>query len=331
MDFDERCGPLPPSGYKLSNNMLEVKIRPSEGGRVASLRCRNTGLEFLVQARQDRPNFEPGFAARFQDGPSAGIEECLPTVGPCEEETPGGPVPDHGDFWQLAWIVTHATDTALCMGAQGFSRPITFRKEFSLAGSALSIRYTVTNVGNCDVSILYACHPLFAIETGDRIFLPEEVSSLQLNYSRGNRVGVKNAVIAWPVTAAAVALNEVQPASTGFAEMLYTQRVSQGSCGIYRSSQGQGIAVRFDPLLLPFLGVWLCYGGWPDDCETPRQYAVALEPTTAAANTLTEAVSGGQARVLHPGHSAYWSIAFEVSKPETSLENFRSWLLRSSL
>jgi galactose mutarotase-like enzyme len=313
--------------HAIRNTYLDVVIRPGEGGRVASLRCRGSGLEFLTQSGRTRIRLEPGLHARFQDGAAAGIEECLPTVGPCGNETVGGAVPDHGDFWQLAWRVISSTDTELCVEAEGFSRPLRFRKDFSLAGSKLSIHYKVTNLGASELSVLYACHPLFAIEAGDRICLPDEVSRVLVDYSRGERIGTKGTCVPWPVAAPGVALDEAIAYDSDFAEMLYTNRLTQGSCGIYRSSQRQGLAVRFNPAELPNLGIWLCYGGWPDDTERSRQYAVALEPTFAPVNTLKEAQETGRAKSLRPAECATWSIAFEVSEPQCSLDDFRSWML----
>ena len=87
----------------LKNSELTVEVLPVEGGRISSLKSLHSGLEFLTQSRRRGQYPESGLHARFQDGPCAGIEECLPTVGPSGPETEGGAAPDHGDFWQLPW------------------------------------------------------------------------------------------------------------------------------------------------------------------------------------------------------------------------------------
>ena len=180
---EEEPEPMQVKKYELLSDALEVLICPEEGGRVASLRSRQTGVEFLTQSRRADTRPQPGLQRRFQDGPAAGIEECLPSVGPSGDDTTGGAVPDHGDLWQLAWTVVNFTDESLSLEAEGFSRPLRFRREFSVAASALSIRYTVTNVGVDDVSLLYACHPLLQVDAGDRVCLADEVSGLSLNLS----------------------------------------------------------------------------------------------------------------------------------------------------
>lgn len=269
-------------------------------------------MEFLTQSQRRGSYPQPGFNAAFRDGPCAGIEECLPTVGPCGPETDGGPVPDHGDFWQLRWNVTSVSSTNLHMFSTGFSRAIRFSKELSIDDDSLRIIYRVENIGSIAQLFLYACHPLFAVSAGDLIFLPSEVRQVRLDYSRGNRMGSAGTTIAWPESQSGIRLDIAGSPDSGIAEMFYTARLSEGCCGIYRRATGQTLDIRFDPQRLPYLGLWLCYGGWPNGGHGPRQYAVALEPTTSGCNTLLEAQRNGSAVTLDPGGTFDWEIHFRI-------------------
>jgi hypothetical protein len=100
----------------------------------------------------------------------------------------------------------------------------------------------------------------------------------------------------------------------GTAEMFYTPRIQDGLCGIYREASGQVLEVSFDTSRLPYLGLWLCYGGWPGDGDEPRQYAVALEPTTSPCNTLANAQRTNTAISLTAGETYDWEILFTVRK-----------------
>jgi hypothetical protein len=93
--------------------------------------------------------------------------------------------------------------------------------------------------------------------------------------------------------------------------MLFTNPLSSGWCGLYRACIGQGIALRFDTAKLPYLGLWLCYGGWPDDEKLSRQYAVAFEPTVAPWGTLSTACENHQAPALAAGDSFEFSVVLE--------------------
>jgi len=292
---------------------LSIDVIPSQGGRVASFRSRRSGLELLTQSTRSGPYPQPGLHALFQRGPCAGIEECLPTVGPCAARD--GYAPDHGDFWQIPWRVLTRTGNHLQVSADGFSRTLRFTKDLTLEGPALHIQYRIENIGLARQSFLYACHPLFAISAGDRILLPAEVRDLTLQYSRHNRIRPPASIIPWPVAPSGIPLDLTEGPETGNAEMFYTARLNEGSCGILRQSSGEILELSFDTASLPFLGLWICYGGWPDEGEGPRQYAVALEPTTSACNTLAKAQEEGSAIELACGDAFEWQIQFEIIPP----------------
>jgi galactose mutarotase-like enzyme len=297
--------------FQLQSARLAVSVLPSEGGRVASLRSLSSGLEFLTQSNHTAQPIPPSMDAKFQDGPCAGIEECLPTVGASGPETHGGPVPDHGDFWQLAWIVEEVTREQLRLQAQGFSRTLRFTKQLNLEDDTLRIRYKVENAGDMRQSFLYACHPLFAVDAGDQIILPREVRSLSLDYSLDNRLGRRGELITWPRCPAEPFLNLAKRRSAGTADMLYTPRLREGRCALYRSVYREMLVISFDPLVLPFLGLWLCYGGWPGGVG-PQQYAVALEPTNCPNNSLASAQRDNVDILLEAGGVFSWEISFQV-------------------
>lgn len=302
----------------LANSSISVSIVPAEGGRIGSLVSRGTGIEFLTQSTNQNLHLKSGLDAQFQHGACAGIEECLPTVGICDDTTEGGPVPDHGDFWQLLWQVTAQSPQHAALAANGFSRPLLFQKTISLQENGLSLHYRVQNVGQRPTSFLYACHPLFAIEPGDRVVLPPEVETLQLTYSRTGRMGRPGNKVAWPGNG----LDTVLASEAAEAEMLYTDRLSAGRCGLYRSRGKQGLILSFSPHAMPYLGLWLCYGGWPGG-SVPQQYAVALEPTTAPCGTLKQAQEKRLAFHLAPGEDFEWEFRIHLTPAGITWEAFR--------
>jgi galactose mutarotase-like enzyme len=299
-------------GYTLQSEELIVFVLPNEGGRVASLKSRSSGLEFLTQSHRSGAYPRPAFTTPFSAGPCAGIEECLPTVGACGPETMCGLVPDHGDFWQLPWSVVEAAEDSITIEAQGFSRPLLFRKVLTVRGNELCVAYTIRNLGEIPSSFLYACHPLFAVEAGDRVSLPAGVDHLRLDYSRQNRLGSQGDTIRWPVTAGGVSLDRVPAKEASTADMLYSDRLQTGDCSICRAATGEELHLRFSVEILPYLGVWLCYGGWPEGAAEHHQYAVALEPTTSPCNTLAQAKAEKSAVTLEAGAAYDFSITFEV-------------------
>jgi len=296
----------------LTNSDISVEILPAEGARISSLKSLHSNMEFLTQSQRYGQYPRAGLGTRFQDGPCAGIEECLPTVGPSGADTEGGLAPDHGDFWQLPWNLLDSSDTHASLTATGFSRTLDFSKELALDRNTLRVAYTVVNSGSATQSFLYACHPLFAVSAGDRVLLPAQVREVVLDYSRGNRLGEAGSVLAWPTTKSGIHLDVILGPEAGTAEMFYAPHLDNGICGIYRGHSREVVEVLFDTQRLPYLGLWLCYGGWPSDGQEPRQYAVALEPTTSPCNTLAHAQQTNTAISLKAGETYDWEILFRI-------------------
>lgn len=310
-----------PQHLHLQNALLRAVIAPAEGGRVVSLVSLQSGLEFLLQSHHSPAPLSLSRAADFGDGACAGIEECLPTVSKCEVN--GEVIPDHGDFWQMAWrVLPPPHPNAICLTADGFSRSLRFTKIFALHDACLRIDYQIENIGSAPASFLYATHPLLAVDAGDSILLPEEVTSLTLHSSKDDRLGLRGDNITWsqPSAGAPRPSGQILAVTAATADMLYTGKLRQGWCGLYRAQSCQGLIIRFNTTVLPYLGLWICCGGWPE--TGPKQYAFAPEPTLAPCGSLQQALDRGFALFLHPSHSLHFSIEFCVATHTLSLDEF---------
>lgn len=302
----------------LENGALRVVLLPRSGGRIESLRA--GGFEFLLQPSgllDQRRSYEGMTSGmRFQDGACSGMDECLPTVAISNVGIPGLAVADHGDFWSIPWTTLEpASSCSVTIVADGASRPLRFTKRLELQPTFLRIEYTLQNLSGQPVDYLYACHPLFAIDPGDRVVLPTEVTTLRVESSCRERLGTQGDSISWPIAQGAdcpIDLSVALHSSSDTAEMLYAGPLSSGRCGIYRSAMSRGILLDFDPACLPYLGLWLCYGGWPENSEH-RQVAVALEPTVAARGSLEDAIRDGVSPALAPYEIHSWSIEFHIA------------------
>lgn len=152
-------------------------------------------------------------------------------------EAKNGAVPDHGDFWQLPWQVEMYGDSRLRQSAIGFSRRLRMTKELSVTGRCLRMGYTISNVGDSPNPFLYACHALLAVDEGDIILLPDEVTSVSVNYSRDERVARPGDRVPWPqVSTSNRDLSIVLPYKAHSAEMLYTKRLARGWAAVYRAT-----------------------------------------------------------------------------------------------
>lgn len=308
-------GPL--ERLTLRTSTLAVEILPALGGKIASLRYE--GVELLQQPL--RPYAPRNLTMGFEESDASGFDECLPSVAACDIETPAGMVhiPDHGEFWRLPCTVKRdggeSDGTIARLESTGTLLPLRFERTLNLEGEALRIDYKVENIGKAKVGYGWSAHPLFAVDEGDRIVLPASVSEVQVEGSAGERLGAKGAVHPWPLAKLAdggtASLDVAGSASDDIGDKLFAAAPVEGWAALERKRAGLQLRVEFDPAQSPYLGLWLCYGGWPEG-QAERQHCVALEPCTAPVDSLAVASKRGWGRILAPGESFSWWMRIAV-------------------
>ena len=305
-----------------------VTILPDLGGKIASIRIDNRELLQAPLA----PYAPRTRTMAFDEGDASGWDECLPSVAGCTVKTVARTVvvPDHGDLWRVEWSKNRDQGSqirdqgeknanSVKLRAECFSLPLALERTITLTksekGWRLSLDYTVSNTGEYPAPWSWAAHPLFLAEEGDRIVLPGSIRELRLEGSGGARLGKRGDVITWPVANLAEGgvtdLSVAKCASSGVGDKLFAGPLSANEnwCALERPRAGLRIKVGFDPAATPYLGLWLCYGGWPDR-PGPKQTCVALEPSTAPVDSLAQA--GPWSRTLSPGESYSWRMHVDL-------------------
>jgi hypothetical protein len=151
------------------------------------------------------------------------------------------------------------------------------------------ISYELHNRGDVPHSFVYAAHPLLQVDEGDRILLPEEVDRVRLEgWTLDNRPpGVS---LNWPRVE--IGLNATHDLSSigaldgKSATKIFAGPFSTGRAGLYRSKLRSSVMLSFDVRQLPYLGVWICHGAWPNKSTPTGHYTVALEPTSSPYDSL---------------------------------------------
>jgi galactose mutarotase-like enzyme len=298
----------------MQTDTIRATVLPALGGKIASLRWLPGNIE-LLQAPL-APYAARTLTMAFDEGDASGFDECLPSVAACHVATQSGTVqvPDHGDFWRMAWETTqHGNE--IRMASTGVSLPLRFERAMKLEGDTLSLDYRLTNVGQEAVPWAWSAHPLFAVDRGDRIALPPSVTTVQVEGSAGQRLGAKGSRHAWPQTAGVLRetlnLSVAGGIDDGIGDKLFAAAPAEGWAAIHRLQHRLRVEIQVDPQRSPGLGLWLCYGGWPES-RANRQQCVAIEPCTVPVDSLAEAVAAGLARWLEPGKSDEWPMRIRV-------------------
>jgi hypothetical protein len=287
----------------LENALIRAEVAPARGGKFVSLWSKRTGTEWLLPPLRsyDEISTEAGF--ELWDG--GGFDECLPTVAPTAT------APDHGEVWRHGWDVVEFSTDSLLLQTTAVNGAIAFRRRARLDRASLVLDYFIENRSDVTQSLLYCAHPLLRVEEGDRILLPDEVRSVVLEGSAGNRLGKRGDRVAWPGSEAEDDLNIVGLPDGFQADKLFAGPVVHGWCALLRTSIDEGIEITFDSGVLPYLGLWICRAAWPESGKA-KQYTVAFEPASAPFDSLADAERAGMAWNLAPGERYGWTLRFRL-------------------
>jgi galactose mutarotase-like enzyme len=312
-----RLGSL--DAFVFENSSLRLTVVPELGGKLASLIRNESGHEYLLQPGDPERAYRPrSFGDKFEDYGPCGFDECLPTVAAClypEEPFTASKLPDHGDVWCLPSGIEVVREK-IRFTTSLKSLPLRFTKELQLRENAVRLDYEATNLSQSSLTFLWSAHPLLTVEAGAEIILPPEVKEVEVEWSKDERLGKAADRCGWPKaterSGRIVELNRVASPSAGTADKLFMGPLSEGFCGMFLPSKNERIAFRFDPRLVPYLGLWICQGGWPES-RADKQFTVALEPCSGRPDSLAEAIRRNECVVLAGGRTMRWWVQVEVN------------------
>jgi galactose mutarotase-like enzyme len=305
-----------------------VTVLPQFGGKIASIRV---GERELLQ-QPLAPIVPRTRTMAFDASDASGWDECFPSVAACDVKTEAGvaAIPDHGDLWRVEWENREQgsgnrdqVDASVSLVGRCFCLPLELERRLDLRetknGWRLQLQYKLVNTSLKAVPWSWAAHPLFAVEEGDRIVLPESIETLRLEGSGGGRLGKGGDKVAWPMArlkdGSTVDMRVADAPKSGVGDKLFAGSLSgsENWCALERPSAGLRIRVSFDAEATPYLGLWICYGGWPER-PGPKQVCVAMEPSTAPVDSL--AVKGEWSRMLEAGDCFSWWMEVEIERIE---------------
>lgn len=297
----------------IDDGRLRVTVARELGGKLAELTDAASGRQWL--ARHPRLPWralgahELAAADAFvRLGDLGGWDECCPTIAASRYPWPpfaDRHLPDHGECWSRpAAERRHASGVEHVW--RGSSLPFQLVRRLSLGpdGPRLALDYRLAARGAHRIAVLWSAHPLFAIEPGMRLELPDGLPMTVA--SAGSPLGPKGARFGWP-RCGALDLREVTPGA-GWATKLFSDVCPSGSVALVEPG-GRWLRLAWSSAArLPLrLGLWLNYGGWSGDSGPPLQN-LGLEPSLGMPDALAEAVSSGTAYILEPGVESRWTL-----------------------
>jgi hypothetical protein len=309
----------------LDNGRIRATVLPELGGKMSSLIRAETGREFLRQPA-GRPLKPAVYGAAFENYDASGFDECFPTVAACQY--PGGSfdgsaLPDHGELWSSRWqFEVHGEE--LWLPTAGRRLPYIFRKRIRLENEAVILQYKLESVADAPFYYLWSAHPLLKVDPGCRIVLPKEVTNVLVQSSRNQRLGESGHSCRWPRTrfadGAQTDLSVLGAPTRQTADKLFTPRLSNGACALYYPESSESISFHFDSAIAPYVGIWICEGGWPSPED--GHYTTALEPCTSPEDSLAEAIGRGECAQIQPAAWKGWElrVQLQTGMPENLMD-----------
>lgn len=305
--------------FVVENRLLRLAILPMLGGKIVSLIRLESGHEYFLQPPDpERAYRSRSYGDRFEVYETSGFDECVPTIAECRyPEGPflGSGLPDHGDVWYLP-AAAEIAGNRIRLTTDLISLPIRFSKTVQLHENTVRLEYEATNMHSSTLKFVWSAHPLLRVEPGAEIVLPKEVKELEVGWSAHERLGKSGDRCCWPQTreqsGRIVDLNRIDSPSVGTADKLFTSRLSEGFCSMFLPRSEECITFRFGPGLVPYVGIWICQGGWPMS-RVDKHFTAALEPCNGRPDSLQEAIERNECAVLPGSESTRWWMEIEVS------------------
>ena len=300
----------------LANGLISLTMVPELGGKISSIRDLRTGREWLWTSDRLPYRRLPYGTSYIEEADTGGWDECFPTVAACSYPLPpwrGLSLPDHGELWPQTWKleIDRGSDgtPSLRTEALGVALPYVFRRSVRLASDLATLRfeYGVRSTADADIAFIWSAHPLFLIEPGTRVLLPE--GAIMRAYS-----SVPPALLSsdrtyrWPLylsrDARELHMAQLPDRSAGVAFKLWSEPLAEGWTAL-EAPDGRFEFV-FDPQQVPQVGLWVNAGGWSGAGGEPY-YNLALEPCIGAQDSLEEAVERyHHAGILPAGETREW-------------------------
>lgn len=291
------------------NDIMRIRFLPQVGGKMFELTDKRNQQQFLLEPQNDSGMYEsPTFAKDFSLYDISGFDECFPTV-----ET-SDPFPDHGEVWSRPWNCVIRNQSVEMM-IRGVNADYEFKKEIWVKNSSVHIQYSVSNDMDVPFQYLWSAHPLLNIKSGARIVLPKSVNRVFMNWASNPSIGSYGEMLQWPLKInhrhEPLDFSIVATRTANVAIKCFTDMLDEGFAGLYYPDTDRTLLFEFNPAEVPYVGLWLCYGGWPVE-SSKKQFTLAIEPSNGRPDKLQNAIQRNECQILAPHTTKTWELTISV-------------------
>lgn len=294
----------------LESDSLRAVVLPALGARVWELEDKARGRQWIWNRGLANLREQP-VGACYDDAWAGGWEELFPNDAPGLFE--GRNLPDHGEWWASSWKVAELMEGAepgLRLTSRMSVVQASCSKEFRLLadGATLAVRYCIRSEERLPFHFLFKQHLPIRLTPDCKLRLPGG-RARAVDASFGSRLSTTDE-FDWPCAPGregVADLRDVPAASSRQQEFVYVRELPEPWCGVDDTRQAASIRMRFDSTLLPYVWLFLTYGGWRG------HYTAVLEPCTNLPKDLAEAARLGQSARLESGQEFATRVSVTVS------------------
>jgi galactose mutarotase-like enzyme len=294
------------SVYQLRSEALVVSVIPALGAKIVGIESRRTRRHWMWHPAGRLRLFRNRPGDLFAASTLAGADDCLPTVVPCRLGRRA--IPDHGESWTARWAVDRRawargelrTSLTLPLSRLHIDRTLT------LDGPRLLLSYVLTNESSRRQPYLWAFHPLFTMEAGDRLAIRGLSPAFRLEKAHGLGA-IRPGTWRWPNPRAGVRLDRLDLGRDDSYVKLFAKPSGRGPVKMTLRKPGEALSVGFDPHEIPVLGLWISRGGWRGHQQ------LAIQPTNGGADSLSTLVEQGKADWLEAGAARRFVVEISLT------------------
>ncbi|MCX6150926.1 MAG: DUF5107 domain-containing protein [Ignavibacteriales bacterium] len=295
----------------LQNEFIKIVVLPEIGGKMIELKNKITSTQFLLEPQNGKNKYERiEYGDDFSKFDISGFDECFPNISKSTiklEDNVEVELPDHGELWSRPWNF-RIEDDSIILSISGIKLCYQMEKRISINKNKIVIDYLLENTSKQNIPYLWSSHPLLKVEPGAKIILPSSVKDVFLNWASDKEIGNFGDIIPYPyLTNKRIDYSEVQNQGFGKAVKLFSSNLDNGYCALFLPAKNESLVFQFDEKVIPYLGIWLCYGGWPENAKK-KHLTVALEPTSGFPDALDEAINRNTCQWLKPFAQNNWQL-----------------------
>jgi len=297
----------------IETDQMVAQFLPGVGAKLASLIYKSRNFELLIQRPDPAYRMQP-FDGDYVAGECSGMDDMFPTIDACYYDRypwEGVKMADHGEVWSLAW--DNATQgERLYFGVNGVRFPYRLEKWVSFSvPETLRIDYRLTNLSDFAFDFLWAAHPMFKLEEGAELVLPDGVSRIVHTFHIGGDFGGYGDEYSWPEAVLpggeAIDFRRLRPKSTRQAYKYYIKgSMPSGWCALTYPTSNFSLLMSFPVEYIPYLGILPNEGGWQD------LYNIFIEPCSASFDRPDAARYRGEVSHLPAKATLDWHLSISL-------------------